>query len=668
MAKRIMMWIQLVSIFGNPGIAQPRFVYSKPGFTDTLYNIASDRKARRQTGYCFPEYDYYSRNITGGYPVIRYAGNQEQATATGNFWRLNILSPLVLKKDTTGIYYRVYAINIRSCSFYACFPEYGMWLKKEVEIGSDGYQSPDMSYFSQWTAVTDSERVARHLTGDGSAKKDLPHVLVVATPADIRQPCEWTFGELLVGQHVETMTAIRHPFFDALMTKAGQSSAAAGDPDISPGALQSQFIVRSNLNYNFRDLIGKINVEGIETEQEQRRLLLSLLDKALEEYPFYKERRRSLRDIRGDFDRMVNALQDSSLCTLADSIRNFINTSFSDPHFGLLPPTGCRAPAAMRKVRPGIRLYRIGKGVFVSAIFDTLYAGNMQVGDRVKSINGKNIDSLLDDDTVKAHEVSEKYYDVSALLDGKKTDRVNIVTVGGNGEKTTLLRYDKPYAIPENFRSKPFSLEIDNEQVACLRFNQWSLDLYSRLISQWDKISHAKGLIIDLRGNGGGELISPIRVLALFIDHPTVLFNGWTRTSVDPLIVRSDTAHHFPGEKNVMILVDGGTACASECFIAGMQTMPNVQVIGNTHTYGALASRYDIVFPDGMDLYIDCVTQKMVLADNTSIEGTGIQPRIKVPIGSVEDLQPYRDIVLSTARGQILHRPIANSVTGTGSQ
>jgi len=658
MRKGIIIWILLVSIFRDLGIAQPRFVYSMSGFTDTLYNIANDRNARREMGFCFPEYDYYSRNIASGYPVIR---------TPGSIWWLNMQAPFAPKKDTTGIYYRAYTVNIRSCTLYACFPESGMYLKKELEIESDGYQLPFISYFSQWTAIPDSERIARHLSGDDAAKKSMPQLLVVTTPADIRKPYEWTFGALLIGQYVEKMTTVRHPFFDALLTKTGQPPAASGEQDASPDTFQSQFIARSNFNHNFRDLSGRITIQGIETEQDQRHLLVAILDKAIEEYPFYQEIQRSPQDMQGGFHRIVNALQDSPLCTLVDSVRNFISADFSDAHFGLLPPGNCR-PEAPPKMRPGVRLYRIGNEVFVSAVFDTLYAANMRVGDRVLLLDGKNIDSLLDHDPAKVNGASGIYYDVSELLDGKKTDRITIVTVGSHGEKTTLLRYDKPYAIPANFRSKPFSLEIDNEQIACLRFNHWHLDLYSRLINQWDKISHAKGLIIDLRGNGGGELISAIRVLSLFIDRPTVLYNAWTRAGAEPLIVRNDPAHHLPDETNVMILVDGGTACASECFIEGMKTLPNVRVIGNTHTYGAMVSRYDIVFPDGMDLYIDCVAHKTVLADNSCIEGKGIQPQIKIPIGSVEDLQPYRDIVLSAAREQILHNPIAISSTRVNSQ
>ena len=302
MRKGIIIWILLVSIFRDLGIAQPRFVYSKSGFTDTLYNIANDRNARREMGFCFPEYEYYSRNIAIGYPVIR---------TPSSIWWLNIQAPFAPKKDTTSIYYRAYTVNIRSCTLYVCFPESGMYLKKELEIESDGYQLPFIGYFSQWTAVPDSERIARHLSGDDAAKKSMPQLLVVTTPADIRKPYEWTFGALLIGQYVEKMTTVRHPFFDALLTKTGQPPAASREQDASPDTLQSQFIARSNFNHNFRDLSGRITIQGIQTEQDQRHLLVAILDKAIEEYPFYQEILRSPQDMQGGFHRMVKALQDS---------------------------------------------------------------------------------------------------------------------------------------------------------------------------------------------------------------------------------------------------------------------------------------------------------------------------------------------------------------------
>ena len=93
-----------------------------------------------------------------------------------------------------------------------------------------------------------------------------------------------------------------------------------------------------------------------------------------------------------------------------------------------------------------------------------------------------------------------------------------------------------------------------------------------------------KRLVIDLRGNGGGLLGEAVNMVGLFVPRGTVVVtskgrsaasNNTYRTSVDPFDV------NLP----LVILVDSGTASASEIVSGALQDYDRATVIG-TRTYG----------------------------------------------------------------------------------
>ncbi|RYG53969.1 MAG: tail-specific protease, partial [Chitinophagaceae bacterium] len=97
------------------------------------------------------------------------------------------------------------------------------------------------------------------------------------------------------------------------------------------------------------------------------------------------------------------------------------------------------------------------------------------------------------------------------------------------------------------------------------------------------KAENVEGIILDLRGNGGGSLYDVVQMAGLFIDEgPIVQVKG-----------RGDKSHILRDrDKNVQysgplaVLVDETSASASEIFAAAMQDYKRGVVIGSTSTYG----------------------------------------------------------------------------------
>ena len=92
----------------------------------------------------------------------------------------------------------------------------------------------------------------------------------------------------------------------------------------------------------------------------------------------------------------------------------------------------------------------------------------------------------------------------------------------------------------------------------------------------------AKGIVLDLRGNGGGLLDEAVLVSSIFIPEGTVVStDGRTR----PRKVFSATGGAISTKIPVVVLVDRGTASSAEIVTGALQDRRRAQVVG-TRTYG----------------------------------------------------------------------------------
>lgn len=92
----------------------------------------------------------------------------------------------------------------------------------------------------------------------------------------------------------------------------------------------------------------------------------------------------------------------------------------------------------------------------------------------------------------------------------------------------------------------------------------------------------AKGIVLDLRANGGG-LVSEARLVAsIFVASGTIVT---TRGRTQPTIALSAAGGAIATRIPVVVLVDHNTASASEIVTAALQDHHRATVVG-THTYG----------------------------------------------------------------------------------
>lgn len=169
------------------------------------------------------------------------------------------------------------------------------------------------------------------------------------------------------------------------------------------------------------------------------------------------------------------------------------------------------------------------------------------------------------------------------------------------------------------------------------------------------KPKNIKGLILDLRNNGGGALADAVKIAGLFIKTGPVVqvknSNGKINTLTDdePDITYTGT---------VVILVNKISASASEILAGALQDYSRAVIMGGAHTHGKGTVQTIIDLDDGipfqnMDKYkplgaLKLTIQKFYRISGDSTQYRGVAPDIVLPdvMNSLKTGEQYLDFSL----------------------
>lgn len=135
------------------------------------------------------------------------------------------------------------------------------------------------------------------------------------------------------------------------------------------------------------------------------------------------------------------------------------------------------------------------------------------------------------------------------------------------------------------------------------------------------------GLIIDMRGNGGGFRTILENILGDFMNGQVGTF--FNQTTSYPLTIAgkplADTLSSLP----VVLLVDQGTESYAEVMSASIQEKGRAKVVG-VATAGNTETIYAYNLEDGSRLW--CAQEGFKLLDGTNLEGRGVIPDVTVNV------------------------------------
>jgi C-terminal peptidase prc len=130
------------------------------------------------------------------------------------------------------------------------------------------------------------------------------------------------------------------------------------------------------------------------------------------------------------------------------------------------------------------------------------------------------------------------------------------------------------------------------------------------------------GLVVDVRGNGGGRVDLLLEVVGLFVDGGTIGTSEGRMGSRELQIPSDDIVPYLAGVP-VVVLTGEDTVSAAEMFAGGLQALGRARVVGKPSA-GNTENLLGHNLPDGSRLWLAELVFR--LPDGTLIEGAGVQP------------------------------------------
>lgn len=329
-----------------------------------------------------------------------------------------------------------------------------------------------------------------------------------------------------------------------------------------------------------------------------------------------------------------------------------------------------QAPARPYKVDYGYRMQIFGNQCYVTRVRPgTDAVGKVNPGDLVLGYNNYAVnradlwklnyyyDNLapMQASTLVFRDLTGKEQKLTINAKVKEEKRVLDLTGGGGGDDFwQLIRESET----EDHLTRQRVVEMGDVTF-------WKVPEFDMENDEVDRIfgitRKHKSLIIDLRGNPGGAIVTMDRMIGNLFDHEIKIADRTGRKELKPETAKSRGKDIFTG--NLIVLVDSQSASASEVFSRVIQLEKRGTVIGD-QSAGAVMEALHYASSQGMDVkffYGFSVTEAdLIMKDGRSLEHVGVTPDT-IMIPTAKDLADGSDPVLAKAaeRANLKLDPVA---------
>lgn len=311
-----------------------------------------------------------------------------------------------------------------------------------------------------------------------------------------------------------------------------------------------------------------------------------------------------------DEDALVDAAIKGMLSSIGDPYTYYLNSSEYDNLFSSKNPTytGIGVTVDLNAYDDSVLVNEVYKG---SGAFDA----GIQVNDRIVAVNGLRC-------------TAENKNEMLELAKGEEGTTVSV----------TILRDTKEIELTVERRTIRIELAVStvyNDSIGYIRLRSFQAAAEEDFNKHLDELlaQNITGLIIDLRGNGGGYKDVAVNLVDHFIPKGTVY------TSVNNEgVVDSDTSSGNMIDIPFVLLVDANSASASELFAGAVQDYGTGLLIG-AKTFGKGIVQYTYRLSDGS--YYQYTAETWLTPNGRYIHGIGLTPDIEVEMD--EDIVSYID-------------------------
>jgi len=261
----------------------------------------------------------------------------------------------------------------------------------------------------------------------------------------------------------------------------------------------------------------------------------------------------------------------------------------------------------------GMTVQEHPRGLLVASVFDGSPAekAGIRQDDVITKVDGESI--------------AGEPTDVStAKIKGKPGTTVRLtVQPGGNEKKERTVEVERA-----SIEVPIVQAELETAQgkkYGYIQLLSFTSGVHGQLREEIDKLVErgAEGIILDLRGNGGGLLREAVLVSSIFIEDGTIVSTKGRRRPEREFKAEGDAIDE---DIPVVVLVDRGTASASEIVSGALRDTHRAKLVGQ-RTFGK--GVFQELEPLSNGGALDLTVGSYYLPSGENISKTGITPEIK---------------------------------------
>jgi carboxyl-terminal processing protease len=214
-------------------------------------------------------------------------------------------------------------------------------------------------------------------------------------------------------------------------------------------------------------------------------------------------------------------------------------------------------------------------------------------------------------------------------------EAINLIRGPSDTEVTLLVRREgvsEPFEVVvtrARLEIPTIEVEMRDDSIGYIRlyeFNSTASELMEEGLEEL-LAQEPQGIVFDLRGNPGGWLDQAVEVADLFLDDGTIVIERWSDGREQLLPASGARSGDIGEDVPLVVLVDRGSASASEIVAGALQDRERAVLIGEL-TFGKGSVQRPFTLSDGSELRVTIA--RWFTPNNRVIHGEGLEPDIEV--------------------------------------
>lgn len=299
-------------------------------------------------------------------------------------------------------------------------------------------------------------------------------------------------------------------------------------------------------------------------------------------------------------------------------IRGYVE-SYKDPYTVFFPPVEAKSFAQTVKGSfGGVGMtvgMKDGNIVVIAPLKDSpaMKAG-VKSGDIITAVDGKNM-------------IGKNSEEAVSIIRGELDTPVTLTVLHIDAKATVDIKIiRKEIKIP--------TLDIEKQDkvfiIKLYNFSAESPDLFRNALNEFIKEGYTR-LVIDLRGNPGGYLEAAVNMSSYFLKDGQVVVSERQGKNEAVVNHRSTGLMGVPANVKVVVLVDGGSASASEILAGALKDHGIAKVVG-LKSFGKGSVQELVNLDDGSSLKVTIA--KWYTPNGVNISESGIKPDVEVAVAT----------------------------------